>query len=173
MELGRSFTFLNIYGPHDDQVGFWTRLFDSSNAKRNNLIMGGDLYFSISAVKSWGAWARPDPLFDFFFHHLSSSNLIGQDTIRLKPTWRNHRVGDDRVEKRINKFLIFDAPMNPPSLLWHWVGVGGVLDHSPIILELKGHSPKLGSPFKLNAGGSRTSLSYPRKKKIGALLMQI
>jgi len=112
--------------------------------------MGGDLNFSIGVAEILRVRAKANSLPVFFFHHLPSSNLIDLHHIRMKPTWRNHRVGDDRVEKHIYMFLIVNALMSHVNLLQHRVGVGGVLDHSHIILELKGNSPKLANPFKLN-----------------------
>jgi hypothetical protein len=41
--------------------------------------------------------------------------LIDVATIKLSPTWRNKRVGDDRVSKRVDKFLILEEFANDLS----------------------------------------------------------
>jgi hypothetical protein len=70
------------------------------------IILGGDLNFSLGEVESWGPRARPDPLTYFFNHMLRRMKLIDIPPIRLCSTWRNKRVGEDRIEKHLDHFLV-------------------------------------------------------------------
>jgi hypothetical protein len=38
---------LNVYGPHTDMILFWNSLFNKELLKSENLIIGGDLNFSL------------------------------------------------------------------------------------------------------------------------------
>eukprot|EP00253_Pinus_taeda_P002838 PITA_02838 len=64
------------------------------------MIVGGDLNFSIGRAEAWGPSAREDPMSDFFHKALLDKNLIDPSPIKLKPTWRNRRTGEDRIAKR-------------------------------------------------------------------------
>lgn len=52
VDLGSRFTFLNIYGSHNGRVNFWSDLLNKPIVKRYNLILGGDMNFSIKVVES-------------------------------------------------------------------------------------------------------------------------
>lgn len=71
--------------------------------------MGGDLNFSLGSSKIWVPRAILDPLAEFFKNHLVQRDLIDLNPIKLNPTWRNRRVGEDRIDKRFDKFLIGDS----------------------------------------------------------------
>jgi hypothetical protein len=66
LKLSKStFKLLNCYAPYKDREPFWKTLFDSGLLHEDNLIIGGDLNFTLSANEVWGATARTDPLADF------------------------------------------------------------------------------------------------------------
>jgi hypothetical protein len=69
------------------------------------LILGGDLNFSIGEVESWGQRSQAYSLFDFFVHKLGEARLIDITPIRLEPTWRNKRMGEDHIAKRLDQFF--------------------------------------------------------------------
>ena len=71
--------------------------------------MGGNLNFSLESANIWGPRAIPDPLVDFFKTHLIQRDLIELDPIKLNPTWRNKGVGEDKIAKRLDRFLIGDS----------------------------------------------------------------
>jgi len=54
-----------------------------------NLIIGGDLNFSLGIVESWGHRAQSDVLTSFFEKMLDDNDLISIDYARKMPTWRN------------------------------------------------------------------------------------
>jgi hypothetical protein len=90
---------LNVYGPHTYMIPFWNSLFSKELLKSKNLIIGGDLNFSLGEVESWGPSAHPDPQTTFFSHLLASNGFIDITPVKLLPTWRNLRVGEAQVEK--------------------------------------------------------------------------
>ena len=87
-------------------MGFWDNLFSKPFFSHDQLIVGGDLNFTLGVAKIWGPKAIPDPLSDFFKSHLTQLDLFDLDPIKLNPTWRNGRVGEDRIAKRLDRFLV-------------------------------------------------------------------
>lgn len=53
---------INLYGPCLDRANFWRRLLASSNFQVDNIILGGDLNFSLGFRESWGHLAQVDGL---------------------------------------------------------------------------------------------------------------
>eukprot|EP00253_Pinus_taeda_P028429 PITA_28429 len=101
---------VNIYGPCQGRELFWTDLLAKSLMKSPLMVVGGDLNFSLGRAEAWGPSAREDPLSDFFYHALLDKKLTDPAPIKLKPTWRNRRSGEDRIAKRNaneNKSFLF------------------------------------------------------------------
>ena len=73
------------------------------------MIIGGDLNFSVGATESWGPRARVDSLSDFSISNLMGNKLLYIELTNPKPSWRNHCVGEDRIAKRIDIFLVVEA----------------------------------------------------------------
>jgi len=107
-EIGLEVTILNLYGPYQERAPFWEALGHKSFLKCEKLILGGDLNFALGEGESWGTSARPDPLIYFFNHMLWRIELINIPPIRLCSTWRNKRVGEDKIEKRLDHFMAFE-----------------------------------------------------------------
>ena len=72
------------------------------------------------------------------------------EPVLLKPTWKNNRCGEARVSKRLDRFLISEIIMDSRHLVRQWIGSGGLLDHSPIFLELRDGPNKPPCPLKFN-----------------------
>lgn len=70
-----------------------------------NIILGGDLNFSLGYLESWGHHTQADPLAVFFEQLLDSHNIIDIPTTKLAPTRRN-RSGEDNLARRLDRFLI-------------------------------------------------------------------
>eukprot|EP00253_Pinus_taeda_P033725 PITA_33725 len=115
------------------------------------MIMGGDLNFSLGITEAWGPSAREDPLAEFFLNLISENNLIDPSPVKLKPTWRNRRVGDDRIAKRLDRFLVAESLTSKVPMIRQWVEELGNSDHSPIFLDLTNPPPKPPAPFKFNS----------------------
>ena len=52
---------INIYGPCNGQVAFWESIQASQFLKKENVIIRGDLNFTIGTHEIWGPNARVDP----------------------------------------------------------------------------------------------------------------
>jgi len=149
-DIGEEITLLNIYGPYQDRIPFWEKVFSLECLKNDTVIIGGDLNFSLGHSEVWGPQARVDNLTDFFTHRLMNLNLLDIEPIRVKPTWRNMRSGDSRVAKRLDRFLVADSLVNRHFLMRQWIGSGGQSDHFPIFLEMRKDPSKPASPLKFN-----------------------
>lgn len=60
------------------------------------------------------------------------------------------RPGNDRVAKRLDRFLLSKSLLRGPLLSRQWVAPEGISDHSPILLDLVGAAKKPPSPVKFN-----------------------
>jgi hypothetical protein len=72
--------------------------------KKNSIIIGGDLNFSLGQSKFWCPHARADPLAGFFIQNFSECKLTD-----VEPTWRNNKVGEEQVVKMLDCFLVADS----------------------------------------------------------------
>lgn len=150
-ELGRNFRIINVYTPYHNRVEFWNHLKQLSLMNSNNLILGGDLNFTIGHEESWGHHTYLDPLSDYMEHLMEQHHLIEIHMKKKKPTWHNRRIGDVDLGKVLDRFLIKEELLGTLTNFCQWVGSGGISDHSPIYLELVGPSLKPIAPFKVNS----------------------
>lgn len=65
--------------------------------KNDDLILGGDLNFSLGTTESWGPRVCPGSLSDYFNHILREKGLIDIAPTNLCPSWRNKTVGEDYI----------------------------------------------------------------------------
>ena len=79
------------------------------------------------------------------------SKLIDLDLQPLKPTWSNRCLGEERIAKRLDRFLISEDLLEIDLMFKHWVDSGVDSDHLPICLEIRKQSKKFASPFKLSS----------------------
>eukprot|EP00253_Pinus_taeda_P030972 PITA_30972 len=143
-------TLVNIYGPCQGREPFWEELMTKTVMKSPLMILGGDLNFSLGRAEAWGPFAREDPLSDFFFNLVTENNLIGPSPIKLKPTWRNRKIGEDRIAKRLDRFLFAESLSSKVPMIRQWVEEIGNSDHFPIFLDLTIPPHKPPAPFKFN-----------------------
>jgi hypothetical protein len=114
--------------------------------------LGGDLNFSLGAAEVWGPRTSPDPMTNYFTHFLDLHGLLDLEPVKLQLTWRNRRVGDDRVAKRLDRFLLKEELVDSLALARQWVACSGESDHNPIVLELCGRVRRAPNPFKFFEG---------------------
>jgi len=81
---------------------------------------------------------------------LEQHNLSNVPMNKPLPTWRNRKIGDATLARRLDRFLIKVPLLQYLNRYRQWVGYGGISDHSPINLEILGPNSKPKSPFKLN-----------------------
>lgn len=72
----------------------------------SNILIGGDINFTLNHAELWGTSARPGPLPKYFFNELERIGSIDIEPVEIKPTWVDNRVGVYFVEKRLDKFLL-------------------------------------------------------------------
>jgi hypothetical protein len=108
IDMGMVLMVLNLYGPYQDRVSFWDSLFIKPFTKERFLILGGDLNFSLGEAEIWELKDIPDPQSDYFSHKLGVRGLIDIELAKLNPTWRNKRVGEDRIAKIIDSFFYLE-----------------------------------------------------------------
>jgi hypothetical protein len=102
--------------------------------KYQEVILGGDLKFSLGFFEVWGTHVRVDPLTNIFNQKMVECNLLDIEPIKLKQTQRNNIVGDSSVAKRLDHFQIKDTLLEKPLQLKQWVSYGGISDHCPNFL---------------------------------------
>eukprot|EP00253_Pinus_taeda_P032275 PITA_32275 len=117
----------------------------------DNIIIGGDLNFSLGHVESWGNGAQTDPLMEYFEHLMDNNNLMNIDSAKIQPTWQNRRIGEDALAKRLDRFIIKAPLVERLDIIRQWVGSGGISNHFPIYLEIMNSNYKPNSPFKFNS----------------------
>ena len=69
---------------------------------QDNIIIGGDLNFSLGSAESWGFRGQSDHLTTFFENLLDTHKFINIETVKLKPTWRNRRLGVGSLARRLD-----------------------------------------------------------------------
>lgn len=105
-ELNMPFRLINIYGPCHNTERFWNSLMDAEFMQDNNLVIGGDLYFSLGLAKSWGCRAQCDHLLAFFKNLLDSHELLSINSAKILLTWRNRRISVGMLPRKLDHFLI-------------------------------------------------------------------
>jgi hypothetical protein len=88
-----------------DRKEFWKKIFNSKLANSNYVFIRGDLNFTLGDYEILGPTTQKDPISDFFIEKLDEAGLFDIQTIKYNPTWRNLRLGDESVEKRLDIFL--------------------------------------------------------------------
>jgi hypothetical protein len=167
VNLGEVLQILNFYGSYVDRVPFWEALLRKSFFQSDAIILGGDLNLSLGVSEVWGPRAKYDPLSDLFKHIIEEKGLSDLDPIKLMPTWRNKRTGEDRVMKRIDRFLLSDKIMDKSLHFGQWIGDGEDSNHFPIFLEVAESSKNLQAPSSSIWIGSKRRVLSPWLRKHG------
>jgi exonuclease III len=147
---GVDYTLINTYDPFVEKKNFWEPFFAKEVMNSQNLIVGGDLNFTLSQNEVWGISARTDPLGPFLQSLLEAHGLVDVQPTKLVPTWRNNRKQEAAVAKRLDRFLVSDSLMIGPIRIRSWVETGGTSDHRPVVLSLDPPEIKPPTPFKFN-----------------------
>ena len=100
------------------------------------MILEGDLNLTLLEKENWVATARQDSLSAFFVVMFDSKELVDLQPMKLTPTWRNNRCGEQAISKRLDIFLILENLLSGSLIVKTWAEVGGLSDHLPILLQL-------------------------------------
>ena len=68
--------------------------------------MGGDLNLSLSEREILGSLVRLDSLRKNFVALFESKGLVDVQPLKLEPTWKNNKSGEQSIYKRMYRFLI-------------------------------------------------------------------
>jgi hypothetical protein len=66
-------------------------------------------------------------------------------------TWRNGRMGESSISKRLDRFFMVEDLIGPTMRYRSWVESTYISDHVPIFLQLDIDIPKNVHPFKFNS----------------------
>jgi hypothetical protein len=79
----------------------------------------------------------------YFNSLLANTRLVDVEHVNLSPTWRNFRIRNEEVDKRMDRFMVSEALMQTRFGFKLMVEVGGKSYHRLITLQW---SPSLNSP---------------------------
>ena len=99
--LSKSLTIFNCYGPYSHRTIFWDNVQLGGLLALPNLLLAGDLNFTLSSSEIWGQKTRIDPLTSYFSQLISSNNLVDLCMNFPGPTWRNGQAGEEGVVRNI------------------------------------------------------------------------
>jgi len=94
--------------------------------------------------------AQVDSITGYMTDLLERHNLIDVPMHKPLPTWRNRRIGEATLARRLDRFLMEGTLIQQLHFYKQWVGIGGVSDYYPIYLEILGPHKKPKAPFKFN-----------------------
>ena len=117
----------------------------------DRVIIGGDINFYLGEGDIWGPKSQKDPLADYFLRILDEKSLFDILVVKVMPTWRNKRIRQEKLTKRLKIFLVNKGAMQSTTNLRQWVGEGGDSDHFPIFLEAVMDNGKPPVSFKFNS----------------------
>ena len=66
------------------------------------------------------------------------------------PTWRNGRIGEDGISKRLDRFLISDQLISSLPRYRVWAHRCGISDHFPVLFDWLDQQSSCAYPFKFN-----------------------
>ena len=74
--------------------------------------------------------------------------MVDVAPVKIWPTWRNKRSGDQAVSKRLDRFLVLEYLISSNLILKASVEIGGTSYHCHIVLSVKTLEVKIPAPFK-------------------------
>jgi hypothetical protein len=84
MDLNKTLKLVNCYGPYGDIQLFWDFVKMDGLLKDHDLLLGGDLNFTLSTREVWGTSSRIDPLETYFNQLLQEEGLIDVEPMRRR-----------------------------------------------------------------------------------------
>ena len=115
-----------------------------------NLVLVGNLNLTLKVGESWGSQSNLGSLNTFFTNLFCNKKLIDIQPGKLVPTWRNGRVSDAFIAKRLDRFLLSKDLVLSSGIFRSWVYFPFISDHAPILLQLDLLPVYKAIPFKFN-----------------------
>ena len=107
--MAETFTVINCYDPYIHRTRYWNSLVSGGILGLPNLLLDGDLNFTLSSIEVWGQKSRLDPLASYFSQLISGNKLVDLSMDPSVPTWRNGHSGDAGICKRLDRFLLSES----------------------------------------------------------------
>jgi len=101
-DMDKRMKVINCYGLYSDREVFWEAITRYNIFKEQNLILGSDLNFTTSCREVWGVHTRAEPLHPYFSQLIEEEGLVDVEPIKVLPTWKNGRRGQDYIAKRMD-----------------------------------------------------------------------
>jgi endonuclease/exonuclease/phosphatase family metal-dependent hydrolase len=146
----RRICLINVYGPCTGRRLFWEHLEAKGLLDQSNLILAGDLNFSMGVDEVWGVSALIDSQATFFRDLFTKHHLVDVKPSEVVPTWRNGRFGVDGIQKRLDRVYASEALLNDSALYRSWVELPFISDHAPVLFQLDYGIKYVSYPFKFN-----------------------
>jgi hypothetical protein len=150
-DVNRSLKMVNCYGPYSNRQVFSDDLKNDGILNEQGLILGGDLNFTQFAREIWGSSRRLDPMASYLNQQLQDVGLIDVEPVEFLPTWRNGRVFQENVAKRLDRFLIDERPADAEFRYRSWVVNVKTYDHMLVVFQIDKGQERIKYPFKLNS----------------------
>ena len=106
--------------------------------KTENVILGGNLNFTLGTHKIWAIRARTDPLAFFYEQNIREDHLFDIAPTKIKSSWTNKRTGENIIGKRLDRFLTVENFIEQNARITQWVYPRGDYDYNTIFLKLFG-----------------------------------
>jgi hypothetical protein len=117
-----------------------------------DLILAGDLNFTLNSDEIWGTTTLSDPLEVFFKDLFYNSPLVDVALTELVLTWCNGRMGVSSISKTLDNFFVVEDFIGSTMRYCSWVDSTFISNHAPIILQMDIGVQSIKYPFKFNPG---------------------
>ena len=98
----------NMYAPYKDKQNFWNQMENSGIFMLQNLILMGNLNFTLQSDEIWGENGRMDPLSSSLLDLFAAHQMSDIRPCPLMPTWSNKITGYQYIGKRLDRDIMKD-----------------------------------------------------------------
>jgi hypothetical protein len=148
-EQKAAFTFECLWTMFREK-NFWDKVVSRGMLAHKNLIVAGDLNFTVSAGEVWGDTTHLDPLAGYFKDIFQENRLVDILPDEVVPTWRNGRSRCEGISKRLDRVYLSEDLLSNAGRHRSWVSYPYLSDHAHVLLQLENNYHTTTYPFKLN-----------------------